>query len=302
MGRSSKLVAFNFILLLFALAAAGAASEARADQRARLDDPTLRMTLVDPGPVGAETTTNIYFAQVAVGGGYVTFFSLMNTGSTAVNGTLFLTDQDGNPLNVDLADQATSSLGEGGRVDAVGSNFSIGPIAPGGTKFFRARALTATDPQKSGWARVENRGGSLNGVAAFASLTPTGTLTTIAGVLSSSTMNVATIPISDSLSGNTFTGYAVANPGTGSITVKVVIVNSDGTFRTPSLNVPGLNPLGGGKQIARFFFQDGIPSEFLGSAVLIGQSNAQFAVVALIQAQGLLTAIPVIPEKAPAIN
>src|SRR5947209_15855929 len=123
MGRSSKLVAFNFILLLFALAAAGAASEARAGQRARLDNPTLRMTLVDPGPVGAETTTNIYFAQVAVGGGYETYFVLMNTGATAVNGTLFLTDQDGNAFNVDLIDQTTSSLSGDGGVDLVGSNF-----------------------------------------------------------------------------------------------------------------------------------------------------------------------------------
>src|SRR5881296_3784918 len=133
MGRSSKLVAFNVTFLLFALAAASAASEARADQQARLDNPTLRMTLVDPGPVGAETTTNIYFAQVAVGGGWETFFSLTNTGATAVNGTLFLTDQDGNAFNVDLIDQTTTSLSEDGRVDLVGSNFPIGTIAPGGT-------------------------------------------------------------------------------------------------------------------------------------------------------------------------
>jgi hypothetical protein len=303
MGRSLKLVAVNVTFLLFALAAAGAAAEARADQQARLDNPTLRMTLVDPGPVGAETTTNIYFPQVAVGGGYETYFVLMNTGATAVNGTLFLTDQDGNALNVDLRDQTATSLSEDGRIDIVGSNFPTGTIAPGGMKFFRTRAVNpATDPQKSGWARVQSSGGSLNGVATFAQFSATGTLTTAAGVLSSATVNVATIPIADSLLGATFVGYAVANPGTANITVKVVIVNSNGTIRTPSLNVAGLNPLGPGKQIARFFFQDGTPSEFTGTAVLIGQNNAQFAVVALVQIQGLLSAIPVIPEKAPAIN
>jgi hypothetical protein len=36
--------------------------------------------------------------------------------------------------------------------------------------------------------------------------------------------------------------------------------------------------------------------------VLIGQGGNTFVVVALVLNQGLFTAIPVIPEKAPAIN
>ena len=174
-----------------------------------------------------------------MGGGYETYFSLMNTGATAVNGTLFLTDQDGNPFNVDLIDQATSAS-EDGRVDVdiVGSNFPIGPIPPGGTKLLRARRVSAADPLKTGWARVQNAGGSLNGVGVFTQFSATGTLITTAGVLSSPTVNVATIPIADTALGATFTGYAVANPGTANITVKVVIVNANGTVRTPSLNVP----------------------------------------------------------------
>jgi hypothetical protein len=39
--------------------------------------------------------------------------------------------------------------------------------------------------------------------------------------------------------------------------------------------------------------------KFRGSMVLEGQSGKKFSIVALVQSQGLLTAIPVIPEKSP---
>jgi hypothetical protein len=289
--------AFGLFLFFFA---AGAALQVRADGQRGPDNPTLQLSLTDPGPVGAETTTNIYFAQVAVGGGYNTVFTLMNTGSTAVNGTLFVTDSNGNPFNINLT-EPSAPVSAGGQIDAVGSNFPVGPIAPGGTKFYTAAAVNSTDPVKNGWARVQNIGGSLNGVATFA-VTSGGAITTIAGVLSSQLVNVATIPIEDNVNQNRFTGYAVANPGTSNITVKVVIVNDTGTVRIPDLNVRALNPLGGGMQVARFFFQDSIPAVFRGSAVLIGQGNAQFACVALVLQGSLFTAIPVIPEKPPTIN
>jgi len=289
--------AFGFLLFFLA---AGAVLQARADGPQRLDNPTLQLSLTDPGPVGAETTTNIYFAQVAVGGGYNTVFTLMNTGSTTVNGTLFVTDSNGSPYNINLT-EPSAPVSAGGRVDAVGSNFPIGPIAPGGTKFFTAAAVNSTDPVKNGWARVESAGGSLNGVATFA-VTSGGAITTIAGVLSSQLVNVATIPIDDNINQNRFTGYAVANAGTSNINVKVVIVNDTGSVRIPDLNVRELNPLGGSRQVARFFFQDAIPTVFRGSAVLIGQNNAQFACVALVLQGSLFTAIPVIPEKPPTIN
>jgi len=289
-----KCLTAAFVLIVLAGGAPRAFGAAEQGSR-----PTLHMTLVDPGPIGAETTTNVYFAQVAVGGGYTTVFTLMNTGATAVNGTLFLTDQQGNPLTLNLNEPGPPGSG---RLEAVGSNFPIGPIPPGGTKFFTATPLAANDPLRAGWARVENIGGSLGGVATF-SQSLGGTLATIAGVLGSQTVNVATIPIDDDADVNRFTGYAVANTGAANITVKVVTVNEAGTVVNPNFPAQGLNPLPARQQVARFFFQDAPgPFKFRGSAVMIGQSNAQFAVVALVLNQGLLTAIPVIPEKAPAIN
>jgi hypothetical protein len=190
----------------------------------------------------------------------------------------------------------------GEHFDVLGSQIAIGPIPPGGTKFITATPANAGDATRSGWARVENIGGSLGGVATF-SQTVGGALGTVAGVLGTAAVNVATIPIDDDADQNRFTGYAVANVGSGNITVKVVTVNENGTVVNANFPAQGLNPLGARQQVARFFFQDApAPFKFKGSAVMIGQSGAQFGVVALVLNQNLLTAIPVIPEKAPAIN
>jgi hypothetical protein len=148
---------------------------------------------------------------------------------------------------------------------------------------------------------LTNAGGLLGGVATFQLASPGGALQTIAGVLSSRPVPVATIPVDDDVPQNRFTGYAVANPGSSSITIKAQMVNADGTLG-PRLNDITLAP---GEQLARFFFEDpntsGSNMVFQGSVVLIGQ-GAAFSVVALVQNQGLFTAIPVIPAKAPHIN
>src|SRR5262249_54548310 len=152
--------------------------------------------------------------------------------------------------------------------------------------------------QKSGWARVENIGGSLGGVATFQHPTQG-----IAGVIASQLVNVATIPVDNSAAENRFTGYAVANLSDNPIMVKLVTVNADGSIADASVNVAELNPLAANRQTAKFLHQDaGSRTTFRGSMVLIGQGGAQFAVVALVLNQNLLTAIPVIPEKAPSIN
>jgi hypothetical protein len=95
------------------------------------------------------------------------------------------------------------------------------------------------------------------------------------------------------------TGYAVANPGTSSITIRVVTVSADGSLGA-TLTPITLDP---GKQTAGFFVYDPNASQkFRGSVVLIGQNGAVFSAVALVLNQGLLTAIPVIPSKSPNIK
>ena len=51
--------------------------------------PTVQANLTDPGPIGAETTTSLYFGQVALGAGWNTIFSIVNTGATTVNGNSY---------------------------------------------------------------------------------------------------------------------------------------------------------------------------------------------------------------------
>jgi hypothetical protein len=262
---------------------------------------TIRMTLIDPGPIGAETTTNLYFAQVAVGGGYVTVFGLVNTGSTPAVGNLILKDQSGNDFLVSgNAPSVRSEPSSNDLVNATGSSFPL-TIPGGGTRFFAVSAINPSDATKSGWARFQSAGGSMGGVGTF-QFTQGGVLSTVAGVLASQPVQFATIPVDDNDSQRRYTGYAVANQGDQNINVKLVLVNEDGTI-AESINPPTMNPLPALRQVARFLSAD-FPARptFKGSMVLIGQGGNTFVVVALVLNQGLFTAIPVIPEKAPGIN
>ncbi len=246
-------------------------------------------TLAEPGPIPASATSAL-FAHLAVGGGFTTTFTLLNTGSTALAGTLILTGQDGNPLNVNLAS---------GSDQVSGSTMAL-TIPPGGTKFVTASPLDQTTPT-AGWAQVESSGGALGGVATF-QLVSGDALLTVAGVLASDLVTAATIPLDDDIPppANRYTGYAVANPSTtDTITIKVQTVEADGQ---PAATLAPIT-LAPGKQVATFVFQDSAASQqFKGSVVLIGEDGKSFVVVALVQNQGLYTAIPVIPSKAPHIN
>jgi hypothetical protein len=224
-----------------------------------------------------------YFAHAAIGGGYTTSFTLLNTGTTPLSGKLILTGQDGTPLTA----QETSSSGAATTASSVDLN-----IPSGGIQIWTAAPVGLSDPTKAGWARVESTGGSLGGVATF-QYAPGGSLSTIAGVLSANTVQAATIPIDDQYPNRT-TGYAVANPSTtDAITVNIRTFNSDCTSAT-TLTPVTLAP---GDQTATFIWQDpnvGPNFTFRGSAVLTEQNGKQFSVVALVQNQGLFTAIPVI--------
>jgi len=266
--------------------------------------PALNLTLVDPGPIGIQTTSatfpvsvppggtrvlttqpvnesdplkqgwarvefggnTLYAANIAVGQGWTTIFTLTNTGGAAVNGTLILTGQDGNP-------------------------FTVTASAPDAT----------FSPSASSSADRNALAAGLSGVAAFQQ-TEGGNLKTIAGVLDSPLVQFATIPVDDDSSKDQITGYAVANPGGQAVTVKLALVREDGTVEPGTdITPPGLNPLGPGMQVSRFVFQD-FPSRnpfiFRGSMVLRAQGPGKIVPVAIVFKKGLIYAIPVIPEKA----
>jgi hypothetical protein len=254
----------------------------------------------------AQTTTTARFAQVAVGGGFSTTFTLMNTGSTALTGNLVLTlDNSANVTVTDLVLNQTSTFSDSSII-----TFPISSIPPGGTMFLSVEPTDPNDRNTAvGWGRVDSVGGTLGGVATFA-YTYAGQLQTIAGVLSSDLVPVATIPVDDDKSQQRITGYAVANPGSSPITIKVLEVPADGSSAAVTLNSITLQP---GEHKSAFFYEDPnafdnpvISPTFRGSAVLIGQAGATFCVVALVQVQGamglLYTVIPVFSSKAPIIN
>ena len=159
---------------------------------------------------GAET----FFSQVAVGGGYRTTFTLSNTGDSAIAGDLVLTDQQGQPLVANATDAGQ------------GSSFPVS-IAPAGTMFLTVNPLALGDPAKSGWAKLTTVGGILHGVATFHLLSG-GELQTAAGVLPSEPTQHATISVDDDYGQGRLTAYALANPTSQNLVVKLALVGQDG--------------------------------------------------------------------------
>jgi hypothetical protein len=248
-----------------------------------------------PATAEQSAPTTALFAHVAVGGGFSTLFTLLNTGSEPLLGNLILTKSDGTPMDVTMRAQDSIPLQSPAAELA---------IPPGGIRFIEATGKP--DALVAGWARVESTGGSPGGVAAF-QLQSGNRLISITGVLNAEETSVATIPVTDDAGLRRYTGYAAANRGSGSISIRIVLVNADGSVRQvlrPAL----LNPLRAGNQVARFLFQDlnDTALTFQGSMVLIADNGAAFSVVALVQSEGaegpLYTAVPVIPAKAPGIN
>jgi uncharacterized repeat protein (TIGR01451 family) len=233
------------------------------------------------------------FAHVPVGGGYTTDFLISNTGATGATTELILTDQAGNPFPVLQVDPSTSAA------FAMGSSFPVS-IAPAGTSIFRAAPVNPSDPIKIGWARLVPSIDHVGGVASFDYLQQS-ILRSTAGVFGGYPINMATMPVDNDDRENRFTGFAVANPSNENVNVTLYVLDENGGI-TDVLSPPELNPLGPLKQVAKFLHEY-VPTKlrFKGSMVLVGQGGKTFAVVALVQVQGLITVIPVIPSKAPQV-
>jgi hypothetical protein len=236
--------------------------------------------------------SDIFFPQVVVGGWYSTLFTITNTGATAASGNLILTDQQGNPLTV--SGTLTDSFGvtQPASVDSI---FAL-TIPSGGTIFLSAAGATTSSPTKVGWGQLDSLGGSLSAVAIYEYAV--GSVTqALVGVLQSQPLQYATIPVDNSRSPGKQLAYAIANPSSQTIAVKLALIGQDGTVVDDTVTIT----LGPGQQIARYLWQDLARTNFKGSLVLQGQAGATFVVVAFVEKQGLLTAIPVISEKAPGV-
>ncbi len=224
------------------------------------------------------------FPQVAIGGGYTTTFTLLNTGPDAVSGILTLAGEDGAPLK--------AALSSPGLADTAGDSFPIS-VPAGGTQTITAASVNEGDPTGVGWARIQSSSSFLGGVATF-QLMREGTLATVVGVLSADKTDRASIPLDDDHTRARDTGYAITNPGEKDIFVSLSLLNPDGSI-SRTLAPPTLNPLGPGHHVSRFVWEDlNDPIfQFRGSMILSAQGGDTFSVVALMLNQGLYTALPI---------
>jgi sugar lactone lactonase YvrE len=242
--------------------------------------------------VALEYSGRGFFPQVAVGGGYSTIFTVTNTGLNTATGYLVLSDPHGDPLLVNGTVTNASGITQSPQP---GYSFPL-EVPSGGTVFLSATGLMAGDHVKVGWAQLGSNGGTLTAVATYEYAV--GSLTqTMVGVLQSQPLQYATIPVDNDASLGKQTAYAMANPGSQTIVVKLALVSQEGTVVDDSISVM----LGPGEQIAKYLSEQLGRTTFRGSLVLRGQNGASFIAVPMLDKQGLLTAIPLISGKAPGL-
>jgi hypothetical protein len=234
-------------------------------------------------------SVDAFFPQVAVGGGYSTLFTLTNTGSDTASGVLTLVDQQGNSLSVNGTLTDSSGVVHPA---SFGDTFAVS-VPPGGT-IFLSTSLTANGPVRSGWGQLTSSGGLLTAIATYENVIDSLTQSMV-GVLQTQPLQYATIPVDNDRSQSKQLAYAVANPGSQTISMKVALVDQSGTVVDDTVTIT----LGPGQQIAQYLWQKFSRSDFKGSLVLRGQAGASFIALALLDKQGLLTAVPLIPGKAP---
>src|SRR5262249_29533282 len=222
----------------------------------------------------------VYFPQVVDGGGYVTTFTLINSNSSSVVGTLRLFNQDGSPRKLDLngvaAFEFSVSLPAGGtiRLSSSGSGPTIIP----------------------GWASLESTP-RLQGATTF-DYRNNGLLQTTAAVFATTALTQALAPIAwDGSLVNT--GLAIANvEASAGISLRATLYDESGAA-VNLVGDPPVNPIDSHNQIA-LFITELLPTAFAatntfkGSVALEVVGSGNIAVTALTIEEGLLSGVPVI--------
>jgi hypothetical protein len=168
---------------------------------------------------------SIYFSRYAAGMGYATTITLINTGDAPATGALLLRDAAGN----------------------LGSLIEVS-ISPGGLSSLR---LDGSSP-RTGWATYEGEGGNVTGVSTFEYAERGGILKSIAGVLASSPMPLATIPVEYDPELQIETAYAITNPGTEAIDITMELFSEDAVLLAIPIQLTVLP----GHQTAHYVRQD----------------------------------------------
>jgi trimeric autotransporter adhesin len=233
-----------------------------------------------------------YFPQVAVGNGYSTSYRVTNKGCITASGTLALTNSQGNPLFVKgvLTDSSGNTV-----LASVGAAFPL--LVPAGeTVFISATGLTKENPVSIGWGRLEAPEGLLAGTATIEYAA--GGKQAIVSFPQAQPLQYAEGPVENDSRQGKQVAYAIANPGTQTITVKLTLMKQDGTVVGDAIPLT----LGPGQQIAKYLSQDLAPTDFKGSLILEGQAGASFVGIAILDNQDLLTSIPFVAKNAPVVT
>jgi len=239
--------------------------------------------VVQLGYVGTEA---IYLAQVVLGGGFESIFTLVNTGSQTATGALTLTARDG-----------TQTLGQHAPDPSSPTAYPI-RMVPGASQTIMIPAVS--ESPSVGWARIESTGGSVSGYATYR-YAEGGGLRTAVAVAATRPMESAAIPLDDDASAGRYTGFAVANPLDLDLRIRLLFVDENGIV-VQTLSPEELNPLGPHRQVARFFHEYPAAGRPLrGSVVLQSIAGHPFVAVALVENQGLYTAIPVVGNNVSAV-
>ncbi len=233
-----------------------------------------------------------FFPQVAAGSEYSTIFTIANTGPFPAAGRLILNDPQGNPLSV----KGTLSDSSGTQQSSSFGNAFVLDVPAGETVTLSADGFTALDPMKVGWGQLESTIGLLTGTARYQHLVDS-SVQTVRGALQSQLMQSGMIPVDNDSNQGMEVAYAIGNPGNQTISLELALVEPDGTIVDDTLLT-----LGPREQIAKYLWQDLTCANFKGSLLVRGQAGASFIAVALLDNQGLLTAIPFISGKVAAEN
>ncbi|MBI4483929.1 MAG: VWA domain-containing protein [Acidobacteria bacterium] len=214
---------------------------------------------------------DLYFPQVADGGGWKTRFLLLNNTQTPVQGTLSFSRDDGSPMTVTLG--ATT-----------GSQFSISVEA-------RATAVletAGTGPElQVGWAKGDVNS-SLQGVAVFTLQGGDGKLVSSVGVQSSPLRARHSVAVEKVAASRRDVGIAVANPNGQDLTLTTQLLDSAG--RSLGSQTIALKPLGHKAIFASNLFPS-VTADVNGTLVVTG--SLSFALTGLELDRDLLTSLPV---------
>jgi hypothetical protein len=231
------------------------------------------LALIASGTVSLASNI-LVFPQLAAGGGYTSFVTLMNTNfNTPVNGTLTIYNSDGTLRSVDIVGQPSGSqfqvtIQPGSTVVLTASS-SSGNVTGGMAKF-------VSDFPASGVLRFQFTGGQV-------------------GVPDSAAQTFATLPLTTS--GGNDTGLAISNAGLTPVNIRLVFADANGT-PVQTVDPPDLNPLPVNAQVAKFATQFGLTqaaNQSTGSIQVQSTNAGTFNALALLLKDGLLSTTAVVP-------